>query len=53
MLVDLYVQEQQEMDVFTGGSVIIDYGYFGHNGSLKLKCHDGFVSYKHTAFHFT
>ncbi len=38
------VRGQQEMDFFTGGSVM-DY-------ELK-KCLDGFVSYKHTAFHFT
>ncbi len=51
MLVNLYVQEQHGMDVFTGESVIMDFGYFGRNDSLKIKCLDGFVSY--VALHFT
>ncbi len=55
LVVMFYVQEQQGMDVFTGGRIfsLEDYGYFGQNDNLKLKFHDGFVSYKHTAFHFT
>ncbi len=38
----------EEMCFFTGGSFIMD---FGQKYDLKLKCCDGFISYKHTAFH--
>ncbi len=44
------------MDLFTGGSVIMDYGLsiLARSDSLKLKhFNDGFVSFKHTAFGFS
>ncbi len=56
MWVDLDVRGQQLMDFFTRGSVIMHYELHIWTGSdyLKLKCfNDGFVSYKHAAFHST
>ncbi len=42
------------MGFFIEGSIIMDYGLvLVRRKGLKLKClNDGFVSYKHTAFHF-
>ncbi len=55
MLADLDVRGQQGGNFFT---VIIMYGSWSgllaRSDGLKLKLPmDGFVSYKHTAFHFT
>ncbi len=41
------------MDFITGGSVIVDYGLvFWPEVKVLKRLNDGFVSYKHTAFHF-
>ncbi len=41
------------MDLFTGESVIVDYGILIRSDGVKLKqLNDGFISYKHYAFHF-
>ncbi len=55
MSVDFDVRVLNEMDFFTGGSVIMDYGLiFWPDISLKLKhLNDLFISYKHAYFHFT
>ncbi len=48
---DFEVRGQQEIDFFTGGSIIMDYGQKQH---FEVKHHnDGFVSYKHAAFYVT
>lgn len=46
---------QQGMDFLTKGSIIMVYGLIlARSNGLKLKhLNDGFVSYKHTAFHHT
>ncbi len=57
MSVDFGVRGQKGVDVFTGGSVFMDYKlvFFARSNGLKLKCpNDGLVFfYKHTAFCFT
>ncbi len=42
MLVDFDVRAQQEIDFFTGGSVIMDYRFifWPESNSLQLKCLD-------------
>ncbi len=48
---------QLEMDFFTGGSIIMDYGLFillARSDGLKLlRINNGFVSNKQAALHFT
>ncbi len=55
--VDFDVKGQLEMDSFTGGSIIMDYGLFSilaRSDGLKLLCiNNGFVSNKQAALHFT
>ncbi len=51
MSADFDVRGQQGMNLFTKGSVIMDYGLIFWPECLKLKCHnDEFVFLQHTAF---
>ncbi len=56
MAVHFDVRWQQGMAIFTGGSIIMDYGleFWPEATVLKIKhLNGGFVSYEHAAFHFT
>ncbi len=45
---EFWCERTAEDEIFTGGSVIMDYDIFTRSNSLKLKhLKDGFVSYKH------
>ncbi len=39
--------------LLTGGSIIVDYGLIFCSGLKFKRFNDGFVFYKHAAFHFT
>ncbi len=52
---DLHIATEDGFFFFTGGN-IVDYGliFFAKSDSLQLKhLNDGFVNYKHAAFHLT
>ncbi len=49
-------ERRQEMDIFTGGSIIMNYGLLFCPEAIiwsKTCLNDGFVSYKHSAFVFS
>ncbi len=47
-----WCERQQEMDFFTGGSVIMDYG-LGFGQKCLKRLNGRFLSYKHAAFCYT
>ncbi len=51
---EFWCERTTGVDLFTGGSVIMHYGliFLSRSENLKLKCLDGFVSYKHASFCF-
>ncbi len=54
MWVDFDVRGQQEMDLLTGGSIIMDYGFMDFVEKQKLKhLNNGLDSFKQAVFHFT